>query len=573
MNRGEVILEVRDLTTEFGGLKAVDGLSFDLRKGQTLGIVGESGSGKSVTALSIMGLVSGPGHISKGSILYHGLEDPVDLVEQNDRSLSRIRGKHIGLVFQEPFSAFNPSYTCGYQIKESVDLHLALDKSSAKELIISELKRVGIHDPERIYNSYPHELSGGQLQRALIAMAIICRPSIIIADEPTTALDVTVQKNVLGLFREIVTELDASMIFISHDLGVISEIADDVMVMYRGRKMEYGHTASIFTSPGHPYTKGLLECRPRMDRQVERLPTVSDFMEVVELDGDWKVKERTTRDVRATAPKDVTQGSDHETILDVTGLKVKYPSKRNLWGKVTEYVEAVRGVSFEVRRGETVGLVGESGSGKSSIGKAIIRLIEGVEGTVNFEGTGVLTLSEAGMRPLRKDMQMIFQDPYSTLNPRMRVGKAIDEVLRVHKYPGDRKTRVIELLEKVGLHADHYDRFPRQFSGGQRQRISIARTLAVEPRFVICDESVSALDVSVQAQILNLLKDLQDELGLSYLFISHDLSVVKHMSDRVLVLKDGEIVEQGRADEIYKNPRMDYTRELIEAVPGKKEKS
>ncbi|MDX1685244.1 MAG: ABC transporter ATP-binding protein [Saprospiraceae bacterium] len=570
--RDDHILQVDGLTTSFKDIPAVDDLSFKLKKGETLGIVGESGSGKSVTALSIMGLIRSPGSIEKGRISFNNSGEWQDLTTLGEKEMTKYRGKHIGLIFQEPFSAFNPSYTCGSQIRESLDLHTSMPRKEAIQEVHSILERVGIKDPVRIYRSYPHELSGGQLQRALIAMAIICKPDVIIADEPTTALDVTVQKNVLGLFREIVSELNASMIFISHDLGVISEVADQVLVMYRGRKMEYGSTATIFNDPQSPYTKGLLECRPRLDRSLNRLPVIADFMDVEELGGhDWRVIERTASREERQSLQEVRTSENvngSETLLEVERLTVRYPIERNIWGSVRKYLDAVDSVSFDIKRGETVGLVGESGSGKSSIGKALIRLTDFVEGSILYEGRDILPLSQKSMRPLRKKIQMIFQDPYSTLNPRMKIGTAIAEVLKVHGYKGNVQKRVKELLERVGLTPEVYGRYPHEFSGGQRQRISIARTLAVEPEFIICDESVSALDVSVQAQILNLLKELQADMGLSYLFISHDLSVVKHMSDRILVLKDGKIVEEGEPEKIYISPQHDYTKGLIDAIPG-----
>lgn len=569
MNSSDNILHVSDLKITFDDVVAVDGLSFELSPGKTLGIVGESGSGKSVTAMAIMGLIDHMKGKREGVISYHDGQDDVELTALPEKQMIKYRGQHIGLIFQEPFSAFNPSYTCGRQIKENVDLHLKLDHKAAKQLIFETLERVGLDDPQRIYDSYPHELSGGQLQRALIAMTVVCKPRIVIADEPTTALDVTVQQNVLSLFKEIVTDFGASLIFISHDLGVISEIADDVLVMYKGRKMEYGSTRDIFIHPKHPYTRGLLECRPKMSRDIDRLPVVADFMRVETLEnGDWRTVEiETPPSYGSAAERKKSRGKD--ITLRVEDLEVKYPYKRNFWGQVTEYVNAVKGVSFDLLANETLGLVGESGSGKSSLGKAIVKLVDHLEGKVIYNDLDIVPFTNGQMRPLRKDIQMIFQDPYSTLNPRMKIGHAISEVLTVHKYRGDKRQRTLELLNKVGLGSEHFDRYPRQFSGGQRQRISIARTLAVEPKIVICDESVSALDVSVQAQILNLLNDLKEEFGMSYIFISHDLSVVKHMSDRMLVMKNGEIVESGYPEDIYSNPQHLYTKKLIQSIPGK----
>lgn len=550
------ILTISNLVTSFDDFRAVDDVSFSLVSGETLGIVGESGSGKSVTALSIMGLVDAPGKIESGEIYFGIGDDNVDLCQLTESELRKYRGKQIGLVFQEPFSAFNPSLTCGKQIKEAVDLHLDLGKNEALEYIYSILGRVGISDPQRIYHSYPHELSGGQLQRALIAMAVVAKPKVLIADEPTTALDVTVQQQVLELFRTIRSEDNTALIFISHDLGVIREIADKVVVMYKGKIVESGDVNDIFRDPKHPYTQGLLECRPRLGRSLRRLPVIDDFI--------------SNRNVRYESVDKTTNGyrNDGSSALVICrDLSVSYPIKKNLWGKVTEEVNAVKTANFEIYPGETVGLVGESGSGKSSLGKAILKLIDH-KGQLIYRDEDISHYTSRAMRPLRKKMQIIFQDPYSTLNPRMPVGSAIEEVLLVHRYDGDSRKRVYELLDQVGLDRRSFSKVPREFSGGQRQRISIARTLAVEPEFIVCDESVSALDVSVQAQILNLLKDLQDDLGLSYLFISHDLSVVKHMSDYLLVMKDGEIVEEGSPQRVYDAPQEIYTKTLISAIPG-----
>jgi peptide/nickel transport system ATP-binding protein len=464
---------------------------------------------------------------------------------------------------------------CGKQIKEGIDIHLSMTSAAAFQYIFSILEKVGIKDAERVCNSYPHELSGGQLQRVLIAMSVACHPRIIIADEPTTALDVTVQKSVLQLFRDLKEEFNSSLIFISHDLGVISEIADRVVVMYKGRVMEEGLVSEVFKNPKHPYTRGLLECRPLLNRNVERLPVIEDFMSVKQKgDNDWEVISKEVGEVPEVIRKKqaITELShDPGTILSIKELVVRYPKERSFFSGVKSWTEAVSRVSFDIRKGEILGLVGESGSGKSSLGKAILNLTEIAEGEVFYKDKPIHGLSAKEMRPYRKMLQIIFQDPYSTLNPKMKIGNAITEVLKVHNYKGDVKERAIELMEKVGLQADYYSRYPFQFSGGQRQRISIARTLAVEPEFIVCDESVSALDVSVQAQILNLLKDLQDEMGLSYLFISHDLSVVKHMSDRIIVMKEGDIVEIGTPDDIYKSPKSEYTRTLIDAIPGQSE--
>lgn len=564
------ILKVIGLRAAFREEKSwnhvVNGINFTLEKGKTLGIVGESGSGKSVCSLSIMGLLPPAGKVMDGQILFRSRTDQgqVDVLEIPIEELRKIRGRDIAMIFQEPMSSLNPVLTCGSQIVEALVLHMGMSKAEAKEKTLDLFQQVELPRVSEIFKAYPHQLSGGQLQRVMIAMAISCEPRILIADEPTTALDVTVQKNILRLLESLQTQHGMSMIFITHDLGVVAEIADDILVMKNGNCMEYGPVDEIFSQPKVAYTRGLLACRPSMNQRLMRLPTLEDYEEGKLEEGQNEVSLETF-EARQEAL------SQQSPILEVSGLKKYYPKTTNSWfRKETSYVKAVNEVDFVVYPGETLGLVGESGCGKTTLGRTVLKLIEPSAGKIIFEGKEIQDWTEKELRPLRKDIQIIFQDPFSSLNPRIQIGKAIQEPMKVHGIgtsDADRKERVFALLEKVGLQKEHYTRYPHAFSGGQRQRICIARTLAVSPRFVICDESVSALDVPIQAQVLNLLKDLQEELGLTYIFISHDLSVVKFMSDRILVMKEGKIVESADAEKIYREPQTDYTRELISAIP------
>lgn len=581
------LLEVIDLQTYFsteeGVTKAVDKVSFTIHRGETVGIVGESGSGKSVTSLSIMQLIpSPPGNIVGGQILYYPRHDgkPVDLLKISEKEMRQYRGNEIAMIFQEPMTSLNPVFTCGNQVTEAILLHQKTSKAEAKRLTLALFEKVQLPDPERIFKAYPHQLSGGQKQRVMIAMAMSCNPNILIADEPTTALDVTVQKHILDLMADLRQEIDASIIFITHDLGVIAEVADRVIVMYKGKIVEQGAVKDIFLNPQHPYTKSLLACRPPLDFRMTKLPVVSDFMDVTKNDdGSIEITEKAVSlneiiesvKVKPETTKARLKKLEAQTpILEVKNLKTWFATEKNFFGKTTKHIKAVDDVSFVVYPGETLGLVGESGCGKTTLGRTILRLVEAQAGEVFFEGRDILKLTSKALKALRKDVQIIFQDPYSSLNPRMTIGNAIIEPMQVHKIldtDAERKNQVINLLQTVGLEKRHYDRYPHEFSGGQRQRICIARALALNPKFIICDESVSALDVSVQAQVLNLLMELREKFGFTYIFISHDLSVVKFMSDRMIVMNQGKIEEIGVADDIYNNPQKAYTQQLIEAIP------
>jgi peptide/nickel transport system ATP-binding protein len=546
---------------------AVDHISFELQRGSTLGIVGESGSGKSLTAMAIMGLVPKPkGNINSGSVVFNTSEgETFDLLQLPEKEMRLWRGKRVAMIFQEPMTSLNPAYRCGKQVMENILEHENVTRRQARIRTLELFREVMLPDPERTFDAYPHQVSGGQKQRVMIAMALACNPDVLIADEPTTALDVTVQKAILELLRNLQKKHNISLIFISHNLDVIAEIAANVLVMYKGQIVEKGPIAQIFDQPQHSYTKGLLACRPPLGTRPHRLKVISDFTEGKgdEADAFEGQAERSDqhRELYSAAP-----------ILKADGINTVFTLKRNLAGKPVKQYKAVNNVSFEVYPGETLGLVGESGCGKTTLGRSILRLVEPVSGRTLYNNMEVNDLNDDDLRKLRKKMQIIFQDPYSSLNPRFTIGEAIIEPMRVHNLHGSenaRKAKVSELLRKVGLEASHYGRYPHEFSGGQRQRICIARALAVEPEFVICDESVSALDVSVQAQVLNLLNDLKKEFGLTYLFISHDLSVVRYMSDRMMVMQNGEIQEIGDADQVYSQPRSEYTKKLINAIPGR----
>ena len=576
------LLEFKNLVTEFHTegttVKAVNGVSFTLNKGETIGIVGESGSGKSVTSLSAMRLIpSPPGIISGGEIIFHQNDGTAtDLLKISEEEMRKFRGNDIAMIFQEPMTSLNPVFTCGDQVMEAIILHQKLNKKDAKDLTIKLFEEVQLPTPERIFSTYPHQISGGQKQRVMIAMAMSCHPSVLIADEPTTALDVTVQKTILQLMQNLQTEHDMGIMFITHDLGVIAELADKVVVMYKGNIVEQGNVWDIFTNPKHPYTKGLLACRPPLDKRYTFLPTVADFMKIDEngeiIDNGISVADF-TKDLAIPESERTARQKElfaKEPILQIKNLKTYFPIKNGFFGGISDYVKAVDNITFDVYPGETLGLVGESGCGKTTCGRTIIRLEEPTEGEMIYKGKDIAKMNADELRIFRKDVQIIFQDPYSSLNPRMTIGNAIMEPMQVHgilENDEQRKKRVEELLARVSLDPAHFYRYPHEFSGGQRQRIGIARALAVNPKFIICDESVSALDVSVQAQVLNLLNELKEEFGLTYIFISHDLSVVKYMSDRMVVMQEGKIEEMGDADQIYNNPGTEYTQKLIDAIP------
>lgn len=545
--------------------EAVHGVSFEVPKGKTLGIVGESGSGKSMSNLAVMRLLNEKqSKITADEITLDGK----DILHLSEDEMHEIRGKRIAMIFQEPMTSLNPVFQCGFQVTEAILVHEDVTEEEAKSRVISLFKKVMLPRPEAIYKSYPHELSGGQKQRVMIAMALACNPELLIADEPTTALDVTVQKEILKLLKQLQKGDGLSMIFISHDLGVVSEVSDYIAVMHNGNIVEYGESSQILNNPKDPYTKGLLACRPPMDFRLKRLPIVKEFLDGTwSDDADFKKQLIVTQQERENNLKGIYS---HEPLLKVEHLKTWFPLKKGLFNRVYDHVKAVDDVSLDVYPGETLGLVGESGCGKTTLGRSILRLVEPSEGKIIFEGKDVISLSGNDLREYREHAQIVFQDPYSSLNPKMRVGDAIAEPMLVHGLEPDAKKRrdkVCELLTEVGLQPEHYQRYPHEFSGGQRQRICIARALAVHPKLIICDESVSALDVSVQAQVLNLLNRLKKDFGFTYIFISHDLSVVRFMSDRILVMYNGRPVELGDADEIFNNPKNEYTKKLINAIP------
>lgn len=557
------ILEIKNLSLSFAENEILKKINFSVQKGKIIGIVGESGSGKSITALNIMGLLPESAKVSDESqILFNSSKGKIDLMKISKEEHRKYRGNEIGMIFQEPMTSLNPSLRCGEQVEESIRLHLKLNKTDAKKRVIELFNKVLLPDPERIYRSYPHQLSGGQRQRVMIAMAISCEPKVLIADEPTTALDVTVQRAILNLIKDLQKESQMSCLFISHDLGVIAEICDEVIVMFRGEIVEHGSVEQIFNSPKESYTKGLIACRPLLDIRYKKMPTIADFLK----------DENHQAEVYSSIERSEfhTEIYQHPPILEVKNLSKYFYSKPSFFGKEKLSVKAVDDMNFKVYPGETLGLVGESGSGKTTLSRTILLLEKPTRGEIFYKGKDITLFSKEEVRRLRKEIQIIFQDPYSSLNPRMTIGEILVSPMEVHKMYVNKKERLEragDLLEKVGLNRSDLMKYPHEFSGGQRQRVGIARALAVEPKFIICDESVSALDVSVQAQVLNLLNDLKDEFGLTYIFISHDLAVVKFMSDQLLVMQHGKQMELDDADEIYANPKTTYTKELIEAIP------
>jgi len=621
------LLSVQNLTIDFashrGNTRAVDGISFELSRGETLAIVGESGSGKSVTSLALLGLIPmPPGRISSGQAIFQS--EPlgqVDLLKLSEKELRRVRGNDISMIFQEPMTSLNPVYTCGRQVVEALRLHTELNEKEARQRTIELFTEAQLPRPEGIFKSYPHEISGGQKQRVMIAMAMACNPALLIADEPTTALDVTVQARMLRLIDDLRRQHNTAVLFITHDLGVVAEVADRILVMYRGKVVEQGRVLDIFSNPQHPYTKGLLACRPRLSVGKKRLPVVADFMhedasgqllaqpaptlplpgeavaesspevENLQLANNFETAKTfpVEHSVEHASPPTLSggegksniktvgigsplprRGAGGEALLEVRNLQVHFPVRKGFFLRAKEYFKAVDDVSFTLYPGETIGLVGESGCGKTTLGRALLRLTEPTAGSILFEGVDLAKLPASDLRHRRRELQLVFQDPYAALNPMLTVGEAIWEPMRVHNVGGSRteqKARVLELLRTVGLREEHFQRYPHEFSGGQRQRICIARALALQPKLIVCDESVSALDVSVQAQVLNLLNDLKREFGITYLFITHDLSVARFMSDRLLVMHQGRIVESGPAADIYAHPQHEYTQGLLAAIP------
>lgn len=563
------VLDINSLSVSFFNnnnyVKVVEDVSFSVKQGEILGVVGESGSGKSMTALVLMGLCPKSANIeTKNGIFFNnGDENIIDISKLNEQNYRNVRGKNISMIFQEPMTSLNPVHKCGNQVEEILKIHKIGNKLSRKNKVIELFNEVMLREPDKVYNSFPHQLSGGQRQRVMIAMALACEPKLLIADEPTTALDVTVQQSILELIRSLQQKKNMSVIFVSHDLGVITEICDRVVVMYKGKIVEEIKTKDLFEKAKHPYTRGLMACRPPINSRPLRLPTISEFIDndSFSLNQGVYVNQR---------QKQVF----NEVIFDVKNLSTYFPLQKSIMGNVKAWYKAVDEVSFQIFKGETLGLVGESGCGKTSLSRTMLRLIDAHSGEIFYDNKDILKFNKSQIKKFRSKVQIIFQDPYSSLNPLMTVGSALIEVMKVHKILSNFKQRrdyVIDILNKVGLSESDFSKYPHQFSGGQRQRIVIARALVVQPEFIICDEAVSALDVSVQAQVLNLLNSLKEEFKLTYLFITHDWSVVKYMSDRILVMQKGKIIESGDIDEVFYNPKTEYTKQLIDSIAGIKE--
>ena len=557
----ELLLKIENLKISFPSKKEknemVHGVSFDIHENEIVGIVGESGSGKSISSLAILGLLDKKASLLEGSIHFND----TDITHYKDSQFRKIRGAQISMIFQEPMSSLNPSMTCGLQVLEILRQHTKRSKKEAKAEAIRLFEKVKLPRAIEMYDQYPHQISGGQKQRVMIAMAIACKPKLLIADEPTTALDVTVQKEIIKLLKELQQETGMSILFISHDLSLVSEICDRVVVMYQGNIVEQGNSKELFKNPQNNYTKALIQSKPSIDFRLKKLPSVVDFIEKTVENELYTTAERAEFHSELYAKK---------PLLEIIDLKKHYIGNKNWWFQKDTFVKAVDGVSFKLYEGETLGLVGESGCGKSTLGRTLLHLEKVTSGQIIYKGKDLAKLSNSEIKALGKDIQIIFQDPFSSLNPRISIGEAILEPMKVHGILNntfERKEQVISILEKVGLEAEHYDRYPHEFSGGQRQRIGIARTIALQPKLIVCDESVSALDVSVQAQVLNLLNNLKKDFGFTYIFISHDLSVVKYMSDQLVVMNQGKIEEIGDADAIYKDPQSAYTQKLIASIP------
>ena len=562
----KVTLEVKNLNVEFDvrgqTVNAVSDVSWNVKKGETLAIVGESGSGKSVSALAILKLIPNPpGKITSGSIFFEGK----NIVKTSDTEIRNIRGKKISMIFQEPMTSLNPLMTIGKQISEVLDRHFKLSKKETYQKAKNILDIVQIPDSKRWLNGYPHEMSGGMRQRVMIAMALVCEPTVLIADEPTTALDVTIQAQILGLIKKLQKDIGMSVVFITHDMGVVAEIADRVVVMLGGKKVEEGNVNEIFHNPKHPYTKSLLAVVPRLGSMRGRsLPAKFSNLDIKRTEGDDVIE---TNNNELIDIKDNVRKSE-PPILEIENLTTRFSIKSS-FGFSKGNVHAVEGIDLLLQQGETIGIVGESGCGKSTLGKSIMRLVEPNSGKIKIKGKDIISLSKKDMFPIRKDVQIVFQDPYSSLNPRLTVGQIVSEGMKLHKVCNETeiKDKLIEVFKKVGLSEVHINNYPHEFSGGQRQRIGIARALALSPSIIIADEAVSALDVSIQAQVINLMMELQEEYGLSYLFISHDMAVIERVCHKVAVMYLGEIVELGSRSQVFENPQHPYTKKLMKAVP------